>query len=76
YINMAGGYTNDAKKLGQSVVDMNGDKLKHVEYVPAESTITVPVSTFRTDLSTALTVTSLVINIFTIIAHTTGLLGK
>lgn len=74
YINLAGGYSSDARTDKQvDVFDKDGKRVKNVQNVDAQSTITVARSTFQNDISLALSVLSLVTSIWTIITGITNL---
>ena len=68
YINLAGGYSSNARTDKQvNVFDKDGKQLKKVEYVDAQSTITVVKSTFQTDITLTVSILSIVTSVLTII---------
>lgn len=74
YITLAGGYSSSARTDKQvEVFDKDGNRLKKVETVDAQSTITVVKSTFQTDLSLTVSILSIVTSVLTIITGITNL---
>ncbi len=74
YINLAGGYSSNARTDKQvDVFDKDGNRVKKVETVDAQSTITVVKSTFSTDLALTVSILSIVTSVLTIITGITNL---
>ena len=68
YINLAGGYSSNARSDKQvNVFDKDGNRLKKVEVVDAQSTITVVKSTFQSDITLTVSILSIVTSVLTII---------
>lgn len=74
YINLAGGYSSNARTDKQvDVFDKDGNRVKKAETVDAQSTITVVKSTFSTDLALTISILSIVTSVLTIITGVTNL---
>lgn len=70
YINLAGGYSSNARSDKQvEVFDKDGNRVKKVQTVDAQSTITVVRDTFSTDVSTAYSVILLLSTTLTLVTN-------